>query len=131
MVAAADAIDETSGHSERATVSKSGTYRKHLPGRVAGGFCGGGRWPGTRSLMTRFSSDVSMSQREMVMNWDQIQGNWKQYKGKVREQWGKLTDDDFDQVQGQREQLIGRVQERYGIARDEAERQVKDWETGL
>jgi uncharacterized protein YjbJ (UPF0337 family) len=69
--------------------------------------------------------------REFVMNWDQIEGNWKQLKGKARQQWGKLTDDDFDQVQGQREQLIGRVQERYGIAREEAERQVKQWETGL
>jgi uncharacterized protein YjbJ (UPF0337 family) len=68
---------------------------------------------------------------EFIMNWDQIEGNWKQLKGKARQQWGKLTDDDFDQVQGQREQLVGRVQERYGIAREEAERQVKQWETGL
>jgi uncharacterized protein YjbJ (UPF0337 family) len=65
------------------------------------------------------------------MNWDQIEGDWKQFKGKARQQWGELTDDDFDQVAGKREQLIGRVQERYGIQREEAERQVKQWETGL
>jgi uncharacterized protein YjbJ (UPF0337 family) len=68
---------------------------------------------------------------ELIMNWDQIEGNWKQFKGKARQQWGKLTDDELDQMQGQREQLIGRVQERYGVAREEAERQVKQWETGL
>jgi uncharacterized protein YjbJ (UPF0337 family) len=65
------------------------------------------------------------------MNWDQIAGNWKQFQGKARQQWGKLTDDDFDKVEGKREELVGLVQERYGIARGEAERQVKDWETGL
>ena len=65
------------------------------------------------------------------MNWDRIEGNWKQFKGKAREQWGKLTDDELDQVEGHREQLVGRIQEKYGIARDEAERQVRDWETGL
>jgi uncharacterized protein YjbJ (UPF0337 family) len=37
----------------------------------------------------------------------------------------------FDKVEGKREELVGRVQERYGITREEAERQVKDWKTGL
>jgi uncharacterized protein YjbJ (UPF0337 family) len=85
---------------------------------------------GTCHLLGRFF-DTRSTTRELVMNWDQIEGNWKQLKGKARQQWGKLTDDDFDQVKGQREQLVGRVQERYGVAREEAERQVKQWETGL
>jgi uncharacterized protein YjbJ (UPF0337 family) len=85
---------------------------------------------GTCHLLGRFF-DMRSTTRELVMNWDQIEGNWKQFKGKARQQWGKLTDDDFDQVKGEREQLVGRVQERYGVAREEAERQVKQWETGL
>ena len=64
------------------------------------------------------------------MNWDRIQGNWKQMKGKVKEKWGKLTDDEFDQMAGNRDQLVGKIQERYGMQKDEAERQVKDWESG-
>jgi uncharacterized protein YjbJ (UPF0337 family) len=66
--------------------------------------------------------------KEIVMNWDRIEGNWKQLKGKTKEQWGKLTDDDFDVIAGRRDQLAGKIQERYGVAKDEAERQVSDWE---
>ena len=65
------------------------------------------------------------------MNKDILAGKWKEMKGRVKEQWGKLTDDELDQIEGQREELVGRIQERYGIARDEAERQVRDWESGL
>ena len=65
------------------------------------------------------------------MNWDQIKGNWKQFSGQAKQQWGKLTDDDITRMHGEREELVGRIQERYGIARDEADRQVKQWETGL
>lgn len=65
------------------------------------------------------------------MNWDRIEGNWKQFKGSARERWGKLTDDELDVVAGQREQLLGKIQEKYGVARDEAERQVREWSTGL
>ena len=65
------------------------------------------------------------------MNWDQIKGNWKQFSGQAKQQWGKLTDDDITRMHGEREELVGRVQERYGIARDEADRQVKQWESGL
>jgi uncharacterized protein YjbJ (UPF0337 family) len=65
------------------------------------------------------------------MNWDRIEGNWKQFKGKVQSQWGKLTDDEVDRIEGHRERLVGKVQERYGIAREEAERQVKDWQSGV
>jgi uncharacterized protein YjbJ (UPF0337 family) len=66
--------------------------------------------------------------KEIDMNWDQIEGNWKQLKGKVREQWGKLTDDDIDVVAGRRQQLAGKIQERYGCAKDDAEKQVAAWE---
>jgi uncharacterized protein YjbJ (UPF0337 family) len=65
------------------------------------------------------------------MNWDQIKGNWRQFRGKAQQQWGKLTNDDLDVVEGKREELIGRIQTRYGIVREDAERQVRDWETGL
>ena len=65
------------------------------------------------------------------MNWDRIEGNWKQLNGKVKEKWGKLTDDDLDRIAGKREQLAGKIQESYGIGKEEAERQLKDWETGL
>jgi uncharacterized protein YjbJ (UPF0337 family) len=68
---------------------------------------------------------------EKAMNWDQVAGNWKQMTGKVKEQWGKLTDDDLAAINGKRDQLVGRVQERYGVAKEEAERRVRDWETGF
>ena len=65
------------------------------------------------------------------MNEDTLKGDWMQLKGKVHEKWGKLTNDDLDIIQGRAEQLVGRVQERYGVARAEAERQVKDWMSGV
>lgn len=65
------------------------------------------------------------------MNWDRVEGNWKQFKGKVREQWGKLTDDDLDEIEGKREQLLGHLQDAYGISKDEADKRVREWESGL
>jgi uncharacterized protein YjbJ (UPF0337 family) len=65
------------------------------------------------------------------MNEDVLKGQWMQLKGKAREKWGKLTNDDLETIQGRTEQLVGRIQERYGIARAEAERQVKDWLSGV
>lgn len=65
------------------------------------------------------------------MNWDQIKGNWKQFKGKAQIQWGKLTADELDQVDGHREVLIGKIQEKYGLNKEEAERQVKEFESGI
>jgi len=49
----------------------------------------------------------------------------------ARETTCKLTNHDLDIIQGRAEQLVGRVQERYGVARAEAERQVKDWMSGV
>jgi uncharacterized protein YjbJ (UPF0337 family) len=68
---------------------------------------------------------------EDEMNEDILKGQWMQLKGKVREKWGKLTNDDVDEIQGRTQQLVGLIQERYGIARAEAERQVKDWLSGV
>ena len=65
------------------------------------------------------------------MNWDRIAGQWKQLKGSVKERWGDLTDDHIEQVEGQREKFVGIIQEQYGITRDEAEKQVREWESGL
>jgi uncharacterized protein YjbJ (UPF0337 family) len=66
--------------------------------------------------------------KDIIMNWDRIQGNWKQVTGKAKEQWGKLTDDDFTVVAGRRDQLAGKIEERYGVAKEEAEKQVAAWE---
>ena len=57
--------------------------------------------------------------KELVMDWNRVEGNWKQVKGQVKEKWGKLTDDDLTAINGKREQLEGKIQERYGIAKDQ------------
>jgi uncharacterized protein YjbJ (UPF0337 family) len=67
--------------------------------------------------------------KELVMNWDRIEGNWKQAKGKIREQWGKLTDDDLDIIDGKREKLAGKIQHAYGVSKDEAEKQLAHFES--
>ncbi|GBH23499.1 CsbD family protein [Burkholderia vietnamiensis] len=66
-----------------------------------------------------------------MMNEDKIKGQWKQLTGKVKAKWGKLTDDDLAVAEGNRDYLVGKIQGRYGIARDEAERQLKDFDSGL
>lgn len=65
------------------------------------------------------------------MNWDRIEGQWKQIRGSIRERWGDLTDDHIDQAAGQRDKFVGIIQERYGITRDEADKQVREWESGF
>jgi uncharacterized protein YjbJ (UPF0337 family) len=65
--------------------------------------------------------------KELVMDWNRVEGNWKQVKGQVKEKWGKLTDDDLTAINGKREQLEGKIQERYGVARDQARKDVDDW----
>jgi uncharacterized protein YjbJ (UPF0337 family) len=65
--------------------------------------------------------------REMMMDWNRIEGNWKQVKGQVKEKWGKLTDDELDKMNGRREQLEGKIQERYGIAKEQAKKDVDAW----
>ncbi len=64
------------------------------------------------------------------MNEDILKGKWKQLKGSLREKWGKLTDSDYEQIAGNKDKLIGRLQERYGYGREEAEREVRDFESG-
>ena len=65
------------------------------------------------------------------MNEDKIKGQWKQLVGKAKAKWGKLTEDDLKVAEGDSEYLAGKVQEGYGIARAEAEKQVKDFGSGL
>jgi uncharacterized protein YjbJ (UPF0337 family) len=65
------------------------------------------------------------------MNKDIIQGKWKQLAGQARVKWNKLTDDDLGVVDGHREYLVGKLQERYGWAKDQAEKEVKQFESGL
>jgi uncharacterized protein YjbJ (UPF0337 family) len=71
---------------------------------------------------------ASVHPKEIIMNWDRVQGNWKQVTGKAKEQWGKLTDDDLRVVAGRRDQLAGKIEERYGLAKEAAEKQVAAWE---
>ena len=72
-------------------------------------------------------SIVSLSAKEIMMDWNRVEGRWKQVSGKVKEQWGKLTDDDLTQINGNREQLEGKIQERYGKAKDDVRKEVDDW----
>jgi len=65
--------------------------------------------------------------KEIVMDWNRVEGNWKQVKGNVKEKWGKLTDDDLTAINGKRDQLEGKIQERYGIAKDQARKDIDDW----
>ena len=86
----------------------------------------GTRLPGTSAAKRR---SILFRMKEVVMDWNRVEGNWKQVKGKVKEQWGKLTDDDLDRIAGKRDQLEGKIQERYGIERDRARRDIDDWYT--
>lgn len=65
------------------------------------------------------------------MNEDRIKGQWRQLNGKLKSRWGKLTDDDLQVADGNAEYLAGKLQERYGIAKDEAEKQVREFESGM
>ena len=67
------------------------------------------------------------SMKEIVMDWNRVEGNWKQVAGKVKEKWGKLTDDDLTTINGRRDQLEGKIQERYGLAKDQVKKDVDDW----
>jgi uncharacterized protein YjbJ (UPF0337 family) len=69
----------------------------------------------------------SRSVKEVITDWNRVEGNWKQVKGAVKQQWGKLTDDDLTQVDRSRERLGGIIQERYGIARDETRKLIDAW----
>jgi uncharacterized protein YjbJ (UPF0337 family) len=69
--------------------------------------------------------------REVLMNWDQVEGKWKQISGRVKEKWGKLTDSDLNVISGKRDQLIGKIQERYGIVKEEAQKQVDEFTKNL
>ena len=66
--------------------------------------------------------------REIIMNWNQVEGNWKQLKGSVKAQWGQLTDDHLEVIAGKRDQLAGKIQETYGVTQEEAEKQISEWQ---
>jgi len=69
--------------------------------------------------------------QEQHMNRDIIGGNWKQLKGQIQAKWGDLTDDVFDVAEGNSTYLAGKLQERYGWEKDRAEKEVRDFESGL
>lgn len=61
--------------------------------------------------------------RELIMNWEQIQGQAKQVGGKFKTQWAALTDDDLLLLKGKKEIFLGKLQERTGLKKEEAEKQ--------
>jgi uncharacterized protein YjbJ (UPF0337 family) len=69
--------------------------------------------------------------KEIIMNWNIIEGNWTDYKGQVKAQWGKLTDDHLEVIAGKREQLAGQLQKSYGITQDEVELQLNSFQKYL
>ena len=70
---------------------------------------------------------IAVRSKEMVMDWNRVQGSWKQLEGKVKAKWGKLTDDDLTAINGRREELEGKIQQRYGLAKDQARKEIDDW----
>jgi uncharacterized protein YjbJ (UPF0337 family) len=81
----------------------------------------------TRPLAPKRRCNAIFQFKEVMMNWNRIEGNWTEFKGKVKQQWGKLTDDDIDVVNGRREELEGIIQKRYGYAKDKASQDVDTW----
>ena len=69
--------------------------------------------------------------KDVIMNWDRVEGNWKEFTGKAKQQWGKLTDDDISVINGRREELEGRLQSQYGYAKDKARTEVDNWLNNL
>jgi len=69
----------------------------------------------------------SFTNKEMLMNWDQIRGNWMQFRSEVRMNWVKLREEDLTRIDGHREVLARTLQARYGFARAEAEREIDAW----
>jgi uncharacterized protein YjbJ (UPF0337 family) len=69
--------------------------------------------------------------KEIVMNWDRIEGNWKRFTGNAKQKWGKLTDNDLTVINGKREQLEGKIQERYGYSKEQAKKELDDWSASL
>jgi hypothetical protein len=53
---------------------------------------------GLQSRQARRRRKRRLTIKELLMNWDRIEGNFKQIKGQVQQHWGELTDDDFDVI---------------------------------
>jgi hypothetical protein len=53
---------------------------------------------GPQSRQARRRRKRRLTIKELLMNWDRIEGNFKQIKGQVQQHWGELTDDDFDVI---------------------------------
>jgi uncharacterized protein YjbJ (UPF0337 family) len=69
--------------------------------------------------------------KELVMEWDVIEGNWEQYRRQVKAQWSKLTNDHVTDIAGCRDRLVGQIQESYGVVKDEADRQISAFQKYL
>jgi uncharacterized protein YjbJ (UPF0337 family) len=69
--------------------------------------------------------------KELVMEWEVIEGNWEQYSRQVKAQWSKLTNDHVTAIAGRRDRLLGQIQESYGVMKDEAERQISAFQKYL
>jgi len=66
-----------------------------------------------------------LTNKENIMNNEQVKGKVEQISGKIKETWGKLTGDDIALYDGKRDQFIGKLKEHYGLAKEAAETQLK------
>jgi uncharacterized protein YjbJ (UPF0337 family) len=65
------------------------------------------------------------SQREDLMNKDQVEGSWEQMKGKAKRVWGELTDDDFIKADGSTDKLYGIIQQKFGDTKDAIKKKLE------
>jgi uncharacterized protein YjbJ (UPF0337 family) len=67
------------------------------------------------------ATDVHIAQttnKEVMMNNDQIKGEWDKLVGKAKRVWGELTDDDFLKAEGSTDKLYGTIQRRFGDTKE-------------
>jgi len=74
-----------------------------------------------------YHDTLELNGKEVIMNWEQLEGSWKQLKGTVRQKWAKLTDNDLEYIAGKRDRFVGKLQERHGLSKEEAERRADEW----
>lgn len=72
----------------------------------------------------------SGEQQDENMNWDAAGNNWETYKQRIRERWKQLSDEQVSGISGRREELRRELQRSYGLDEKEAERQIREFETG-
>jgi uncharacterized protein YjbJ (UPF0337 family) len=79
--------------------------------------------PGARNTGIRFTEwasnvDILISQRNLIMNKDQVKGTAKDVAGKVQEEAGKLTGSKEQQAKGLSKQVEGKTQKSVGDVKE-------------